>query len=77
MVEREPPSLSADQPLDARAVGDHAGKLGEAVVGLVAARLLERAEETSADERRKEEDGARPVTQMLELAKMRNIGGGL
>lgn len=51
-------------------------KLGEAVGGLVAARLLERAEETlRADERRKEEAERRAaVKQVMELAKMRSIG---
>jgi len=49
-------------------------KLGEAVGGIVAARLLERAEEhAKADERRKKEEEA--MKQMLEMAKMRsNVG---
>ncbi len=53
-------------------------KLGEAVGGIVAARLLERAEEhAKADERRKKEevDKAEAMKQMLEMAKMRsNVG---
>ena len=50
-------------------------KLGKAVGVLVAARLLERAEETlRADERRKEEDEKRAaVKQMIELDRMRNL----
>lgn len=67
--------LVGDQPPTPEQWATMRGKLGEAVGGLVAARLLERAEETlRADERRKEEDEKRAaVTQMLELAKMRNI----
>ena len=49
-------------------------KLGEAVGGIVAARLLERAEEhAKADERRKKEEEV--MKQLLEMAKMRsNVG---
>ena len=68
--------LVGDQPPTPEQWATMREKLGEAVGGLVAARLLERAEETlRADERRKEEDEKRAaVKQMIELVvKMRNL----
>lgn len=70
--------LVGDQPPTPEQWATMREKLGEAVGGLVAARLLERAEETlRADERRKKEaaDKAEAMKQMLEMAKMRsNVG---
>lgn len=69
--------LVGDQPPTPEQWATMREKLGEAVGGLVAARLLERAEETlRADERRKKEEDEKreAMKQMMELAKMRNIG---
>lgn len=60
--------LVGDQPPTPEQWATMREKLGEAVGALVAARLLERAEETlRADEKHA------AVTQMLELARMRNL----
>lgn len=64
--------LVGDQPPTPEQWATMREKLGEAVGGLVAARLLDRAEETlRADERRKKEEGERvkAVEQMLESMK--------
>ena len=70
--------LVGDQPPTPEQWATMREKLGEAVGGIVAARLLERAEEhAKADERRKKEeaDKAEAMKQMLEMAKMRsNVG---
>jgi len=69
--------LVGDQPPTPEQWATMREKLGEAVGGLVAARLLERAEETlRADERRKKEEAEKNevMKQLLEIAKMRNIG---
>lgn len=61
--------LVGDQPPTPEQWATMREKLGEAVGGLVAARLLERAEETlRADERRKKEEAekAKVMEQMLE-----------
>lgn len=68
--------LVGDQPPTPEQWATMREKLGEAVGGLVAARLLERAEETiRADERRKKEEAEQreAMKQMLERAKMRHI----
>lgn len=70
--------LVGDQPPTPEQWATMREKLGEAVGGIIAARLLERAEEhAKADERRKKEeaDKAEAMKQMLEMAKMRsNVG---
>ena len=69
--------LVGDQPPTPEQWATMREKLGEAVGGLVAARLLERAEEIlRADERRKEEDEKRAaMKQMLKMVEMRsNVG---
>lgn len=70
--------LVGDQPPTPEQWATMREKLGEAVGGIVAARLLERAEEhAKADERREkgEADKAEAMKQMMELAKMRsNVG---
>ena len=69
--------LVGDQPPTPEQWATMREKLGEAVGGLVVARLLERAEETlRADERRKKEEAEKNevMKQLLEIAKMRNIG---
>lgn len=69
--------LVGDQPPTPAQWATMREKLGEAVGGLVAARLLERAEETlRADERRKKEEAMKneAMKQMLEMANMRNMG---
>lgn len=68
--------LVGDQPPTPEQWATMREKLGEAVGGLVAARLLERAEETlRADERRKKEEAEKneAMKQMLEMAKLRNM----
>lgn len=68
--------LVGDQPPTPEQWATMREKLGEAVGGLVAARLLERAEETlRADERRKKEEAEKreAMKQMMEMAKMRHI----
>jgi len=67
--------LVGDQPPTPEQWATMREKLGEAVGGLVAARLLERAEETlRADERRKKEEVWRneAMKQTLEITEMRN-----
>ena len=64
--------LVGDQPPTPEQWATMREKLGEAVGGLVAARLLERAEETlRADERRKKEEAGKneAMKQMLEAMK--------
>ena len=64
--------LVGDQPPTPEQWATMREKLGEAVGGLVAARLLERAEETlRADERRKKEEAVKneSLKQALELMK--------
>lgn len=64
--------LVGDQPPTPEQWATMREKLGEAVGGLVAARLLERAEETlRADERRKKEEAEKneAMNQMLESMK--------
>lgn len=75
--------LVGDQPPTPEQWATMREKLGEAVGGLVAARLLERAEEhAKADERRKKEeaDKAEAMKQMLESLKNQraaNFSSGL
>lgn len=69
--------LVGDQPPTPEQWATMREKLGEAVGGIVAARLLERAEETlHADARRKngEAEKREVMKQMMEMAEMRNIG---
>ena len=69
--------LVGDQPPTPEQWATMREKLGEAVGGLVAARLLERAEETlRADARRKKEEAEKRevMKQMMEMAEVRNIG---
>lgn len=68
--------LVGDQPPTPEQWATMREKLGEAVGGLVAARLLERVEETiRADERRKKEEAEKreAMKQMMEMANMRHI----
>ncbi len=69
--------LVGDQPPTPEQWATMREKLGKAVGGLVAARLLERAEETlRADERRKKEEAEKneAMKQMMEMPKMRRMG---
>lgn len=70
--------IVGDQPPTPEQWATMREKLGEAVGGLVAARLLERAEETlRADERRKKEEAEKneAMKQMLESMKSRRAVG--
>ena len=67
--------LVGDQPPTPEQWATMREKLGEAVGGLVAARLLERAEETlRADERRKKEE-AEKAKAMEQMSKVRSNHG--
>lgn len=71
--------LVGDQPPTPEQWATMREKLGEAVGGLVAARLLERAEETlRADERRKKEEADRveAFKQQAEMAKQAMYAAG-
>ena len=70
--------LVGDQPPTPEQWATMREKLGEAVGGLVAARLLERAEETlRADERRKKEEAEKHEIMQKMLAQRAAMGGGL
>lgn len=70
--------LVGDQPPTPEQWATMREKLGEAVGGLVAARLLERAEETlSADERRKNEEAEKVKAMGQMLAQRAAMVGGL
>lgn len=70
--------LVGDQPPTPEQWATMREKLGEAVGGLVAARLLERAEETlRADERRKKEEAEKVKVMEQMLAQRAAMVGGL
>lgn len=70
--------LVGDQPPSPEQWAIMREKLGEAVGGLVAARLLERAEETlRADERRKKEEAEKHEAMKQMLAQRGAMVGGL
>lgn len=70
--------LVGDQPPSPEQWATMREKLGEAVGGLVAARLLERAEETlRADERRKKEEAEKHEVMKQMLAHRAAMVGGL
>lgn len=70
--------LVGDQPPTPEQWATMREKLGEAVGGIVAARLLERAEETlRADERRKKEEAEKAKVMEQMLAQRAAMVGGL